>query len=227
MQFFRRKRYRFFYPAGLISLVLLPLLGYYYIYSKPAFEQKYVIEINTLSPQLIKNNPKIFPDPAKLRQYKPILLTGNDIEDAIKLRQFQLEIRNMISNKDTIKGAQIIYGSKAKYNSFVESINICYKENASYWAPLNNNFYVIYRNPTKQNYLQSFCGTSEIQAYYDRLMRNEEERLHRILHPVPQKSIIDIAKSFWPAGILYIIMVSLTARKVVRQFRNYQQTTSN
>jgi hypothetical protein len=214
LQVFHPKRYRFFYPAGLISLVLLPLLGCIYLYSKPVIEQQYVMEVNTISPESQKRYPDRFPDPLELRQYQKIFLSGNKTGDSIKLLEVQGAIHSILTKKDTVNGIQIVFGPKAKYFSLVQSLNICLMEEAKTWTIHKNNFLVLYRNPTKQVNFRSFCGTPEIQRYYDRLFREEKELQYKKLHPAPAISLAAIIKTFWPSSVLLLIMVSLNIKKV-------------
>lgn len=217
MQFFQRKRYRFFYPAGLISLVLLPALSYVYFYYKPIVEQKYSIELNTYSPDQTKDHPDLFPDPIIIRNYFKIYLTGEKRHDSLNLIYAQLVVRQILSKKDTVNGVQIIYGPKAKYASFIETLNICLKENARSYTPYKDSFLILYYelNPNYQKaLLSSVCGTPEVQAYYDRLFREANEAKYKQTHPDTKNLLLKSSKHFWPAGILYLIMVALTIQKV-------------
>jgi hypothetical protein len=232
MQFFRRKRYRFFYPAGLISLVLLPLLGYFYLDQKGAFRQEYNIEVNFWNPEQFKDIPEFNVSPESVRNFRTILLNGNKLEDELKLQQAQKEIHQLMINKDTLNGIHLLYGPKATYGTMISGLNICLKEQTKVnwpnvgWSSYGNNLWVFYLDI---DYSQFFtCGT-EYNVYSGLKEKNKNQVFIDLIYQELRKFISSLkqAKSFWPAGILYIIMVSLTARKVVRQFRNYPQTTSN
>ncbi|MBK0401516.1 hypothetical protein I5M27_00885 [Adhaeribacter sp. BT258] len=230
MQFFRRIRYRFFYPAGLISLVLLPVLGYIYLDQKGAFHQEYIIEVTLWNPpdtppDQFNENPEFNVSPASIRKFKTILLNGNQLEDEHKLQQAQKEIHQLMINKDTISGIHLIYGPKATYGTMISGLNICLEEQTIVnwpnvgWSIYSNNLWVFYRDV---DYSQLFtCGT-EYEAYTDLKEKNNYQVFTDLIKEEICKSISSLkqAKSFWPAGILYIIMVSLTARKAVRRLRN-------
>ncbi len=219
MQVFRRKRYRLFYPAGLISLVGLPLLCVLYLYAKPVFEQQYVMEVNYFSLEDHNRDPVYYPNPVTLRQYSAFHLSGKRLNDSIKLRNIRFTIRQLIADQDTLKGIQVTFGKKASYGSLAEAFNVCFgeglKSSALKWVGSKNNIWIYYRSPkapfmkVKPIPLPVCGGVFNFQEVDDG--PTEPEPL--LIAGLPFNLFI---KTWWPSFILLLIMVYLNVKKVNR-----------
>ena len=228
MPFFRRKSYRFFYPAGLISLALLPLLSIFYLRFKVALQQQYVI------PYLYSNDDSRPPE--QLRNYITVEIGKNPGENNDLLSEAQSKIRQLSLDKDKINGIQFIFRKESKYNDLIQILNICLKENVNF-IPEREHLWVLFTglpladSPTFEELI--FYNWSEKDVVIPdpifSFLRVELLTSWRALKFQFQEFVTQLqhVKPFWPIGILYLIMVALTARKVVNQLQYQQRTTSN
>ncbi len=169
--------------------------------------------------------PEFNVSPATIRNFKTITLTGNKVEDEHNLKVAQDEIHQLMVDKDTLIGIHLIYGPKAKYATMISGLNICLEEQTKVnwpnvgYSSYKNNLWVFYRDIDYSLFFT--CGTVS-EGYSGIKAKSSYQTFIDLAHSELKQIISSFisAKSFWPAGILYIIMVSLTARKVVRQFRN-------
>lgn len=208
MQVFRRKGYRFIYPAGLISLALLPLLGYLYLerngFLKPKAVLQIVMGFNCYDPR----------PTASLRHFKTITIGDDKDETGKILAENQKLIRDLISRKDRLNGFRFIFHKEAKYSSLVYILNICLLEGASYYYD-NESIWVAYSTVNslvmKNNKLVDYYLIEENPTVsFSETIRKELTEF---------SGSVNAAKSYWLAGILYLIMVGLTVQKVGKQLR--------
>jgi hypothetical protein len=137
------------------------------------FESEYAIELNMWTPEQTKNWRKygydydIHPN----RNFTNIYLTGNEKEDRTKLDFVQLQLRDLVKNKDTISGVHIVLGNNSKYWTLIETLNICLKEKAKTYVLVGNDFwfYNYVPKPNVRKEEDSFrvnCGTAEANYLY-------------------------------------------------------------
>jgi hypothetical protein len=133
------------YSAGLISLVLFPILCLGWLYKHKAFEKQGVINISFYDPERNKKMPKElqYEFPPK-RDYTTIDLKGNDHNDMVSLQYAHVLLNNWKIAKDTLQGLRFHYGEKAKYWTFVESINVLKAADLEWYMPYKNDMYAIY-----------------------------------------------------------------------------------
>jgi len=211
---------KLYYTSGMISLLLLPILCVLYLQKTKVFEHLYVIEINTLTPELIKNwreqgrNFDIHPK----RNFINICLTGNDKEDRTKLDFVQLQLRDLVNSKDTISGVHIILGSESKYWAFIEIINISMKEKAKRFAYIGNDFW-FYNYFPKPVVIKKVdigpllsCGTGD--ANYLRNIEEQEKKNQILLElkEIPKHLKI----TYISLSVLFLVMCGFEIYKVFR-----------
>jgi hypothetical protein len=140
-----QKRPKIFYVPGMITLLLLPILCYFYL--RPYIKHERVLEI-TFAQKYDSTSKYHYFDTAILfkkefkRKYQTIKLNGNN--DKQKLDTFRFLIRNMVQSKDTVFGVHLIFIENAKYGSFVQSINILRQESVYNYAPFENQLWALY-----------------------------------------------------------------------------------
>jgi hypothetical protein len=87
--------------------------------------------------------------PSNKRKYYDFYLDGNIESDNEKLKDFDHKMQIMIKSHDTITGLHIILGN-IKYNTFVNAINICYKDSFPHYMFFENNIWYIYKSVEKE-----------------------------------------------------------------------------
>ena len=78
----------------------------------------------------------------KTKKFINFTLTGNQKSDSIQFANFQVEIRNLIKTKDSIKGVHLLLNEKSKYEDLVKAFEICNYEKAKVWIPRDYDIWV-------------------------------------------------------------------------------------
>lgn len=198
------------YSAGLISLVLLPILCLGWLYQHKAFEKQGVIDILFYDPDWNIRLPKEsqFEFPPK-RDYTVIDLKGNDHNDMVSLQYAYVLLNNWKIAKDTLQGLRFHYGEKAKYWTFIETINLLKAADLNSYMPYKNDMYAIYTSgyfEPRQPYMYDcmLCGDVVIVkkpvSFFSALYRS-----------------VSLFKDYWAPGIVFVLMAIVTLRKLYRR----------
>jgi hypothetical protein len=210
----RRNRKRFLYPAGAISLFLLPVFCIYYLFKQNAFEIPRALEIVWWSEAWGEhskeiNSYSIYP----ARKYMHFILSANDTENVIVLDSARLAIRDLISTQDTVKGIHFHFDDKSNYWTFIRAVDICKIEKAKLFVPAGNDLWVFNLpprpQPTGREVTGWICGTIALapteEQYQDELAIENQVKLNYALEQ---------AKRFWLPILLFILLVVLAIRKL-------------
>jgi hypothetical protein len=199
---------RIYYRAGLISLILLPILCVWYLNKQ---DQLRVIPISPWNPDSYfnkVNHSQSHPE----RKYLDISFNVNNGENKIKLDYAQLEVRRLVNSRDTLNGVHFYFDDSTQYSILIKALDICDIEKADYCSMYENDMWIwmpLTTKPLKPNTFPILtCGgvilrDSDKQGKIKKL--NEEKRLKQIAY------IKDLAKTFWPSEFLFGFMILLTA----------------
>ena len=203
-----------YYPAGLISLVFLPILCIWYLYQNKAFEKIVALEITWWAPSLQLYNPHIYPKENHFyKHYIDINLTGNDSEDKKKLEDAQLKIRNLVSSQDTTSVVHFHFSDNANYWTLIKAIDICFIEKANHFFPFGNDIWVsIPKHSTSSNEISvnsfSLDGCIKNDLVFDKSEDQvKKERKEKIM------MVKDTVKTFMISELLFGIMIFLTIKR--------------
>jgi ribosomal protein S26 len=195
------------YPPGIISLVLLPVFCLVFLNQHKAFVRQGAMDVTMWPPYGIKNLPKKYqvkfpPD----RNYLAINLNGTDADDKVRLDYARLEVKKMLSDKDTAKGVNFHFGNHTKYWTYVNAIDICQTEGVQTYGITQDDIYALYVKPEIYDKPQYtfICG----MGYRNQEMRNREKREERL------QAINKKIKDYWPLGIPFLIMSFFAIRKL-------------
>lgn len=133
------------YTPGLISLLLLPAFCLMFLYQHKAFNKLTALDIAYISPDWNRGMPKAyqFRFPPE-RSYIDVNFSGNALSDQSLLEFARIEIKSLIRAKNKTLGIHFHFGSKAKYQTFVSAIDMCYAEDDISWIPYQDDMYVVY-----------------------------------------------------------------------------------
>ena len=145
MEIDRNKKLTFYTP-GLISLLLLPSLCICYFYYSKVTNLNRTMEINMFTKDNWKNvyfgnkraNFYLHPNIS----FHVINISRDDKDAMIKLENAQVEIRNIISTKDTTKGVRFHFDNNSKYWTWIRAFDICCTEKAWTFIPNENDIWV-------------------------------------------------------------------------------------
>ena len=180
---------RKFYFPGLISLLCLPALSFWFISNHKSFEKLYALDIAFWSPSLQKIFPESFRHGSHPpRKYLKIDLSGNDKEDQVKLDFAQIQIRDLVATNDVKNGVHFKLGNKSKYWGFIRALDIC-KTGAKTYVPYGSDIWVFNILPKKgsdvgilKEKFRFFCGTSQ-------MAQTSEQEEEDVLFPFFKESI--------------------------------------
>jgi hypothetical protein len=199
---------RIYYPAGIISLILLPTLCLWYLNRNHAFDKYGVIEVAWCSPP--SNNPYIFSiDNLPNKNYTDINLTGNDKDDKLKFNYAQLQIRELVKSQDTSTGVHVHFSDYSKYWTLIRAFDICKIENAKIYINYENDMWILNpksENPNEKKQKSFACGLSMDNVIV--VKSDEQIELER------KEFITDTAKTYFASGLLFIFMTWQTIKRL-------------
>lgn len=196
-----QKRPKMYYVPGMITLVCLPILCYFYL--KPYMKEERIIEITFASKYDSLNKNQLdtsFLSMKKFkRNYRTIELTGNS--DTQKLDTFRLLVRKMVQTRDTVFGVHLTFIKNAKYGSFVQSINICRQESLHTFAPFENHLWALYM-PLDRERIERIKKRRIDEASESREISKQRK--------IDKSSIVDRIKWALKVWQIFIIIIFLT-----------------
>ncbi len=215
-----RRKVKFIYPIGSISLVLLPAVCIFYLVKQKAFDIPRVIEVNWWNENW--NKGPFAQDCFKLinnRKLIDVELTGNDKKDEIKLASTQLAIRKLINTKDSTKCIHFNFNNEAKFWALIKAVNICNIENSKSYVLKDKDLWVLYLppQPTVKKDTTLFlveCGTSAFRLNSQYVESKEEIKAEDFKN---QEHTIMLIKEFWVLELLFFVMIFSVLKNYITQ----------
>ncbi|MDP4208272.1 MAG: hypothetical protein Q8928_05605 [Bacteroidota bacterium] len=119
-----KKRPRIYYASGMISLLLIPLFGYYFINKQISHNtEQRCIEIVMCRKDTSCN--VCFKCIPPKRIYKKINITGDLLIDQKKLVSIDSIANTLFIDGDTVNGLEINFSDHSKYESLIKILDIC------------------------------------------------------------------------------------------------------
>lgn len=196
-----KRRLRLWYPAGAISLILLPVFCLLYFKHRVFFEKPHAMRVYCMA----KPASSYFV-PLKRQDFE-ITLDGNDREAKTKLDFARLFIKQMVSEQDTVNGIRFKFTEKAKYWMFVRALDICKVENAPPFVTLENDVRAYYWVREKSTPFIPLFGNCMVDDRPEKWLAQERDEVRR-------RSYRDYLYSLWPAGLLFILMALLAFYRI-------------
>jgi hypothetical protein len=198
------------YSAGLISLVLLPVLCLYWLYKFEISKIKHGVDIVFWSLDAKKTVPEDYWLESVIKKKNTIInLTGNDRTDNISLQYAQVLLSKWKVDKDDSQVLNFHFGNNAKYWTFVEAINVCKAVKLNSYIPYQNNMYAFWNFHPKPVPEFSLPPCATFISFSDDIVQTKESIDLIILS---QKFI----KDYWAPGIVFLLMSILTLNKLYR-----------
>jgi len=205
---------KLYYTSGLISLLLLPILCVLYLQKQGAFNPIFSIEYRE-----IFHCGDIYNRTKENRSYKIYCLSGDEVSDTKILKLVHEQMHELVAKKDAKSGVLVKFSNKSNFSSFIEILNICYKENIQRYEFYNDEFklyYSSFNNNELINKDQSsdyeICGTARISQ---RKLSEEaviQNQIIQNLKETPQRLII----FYILLSILFLLMCGVEIRKIIK-----------
>lgn len=210
-------RKKIFYLPGLISLLLLPLLGGLYLQNEFQKRNYRTIEINWWHPSWKENyrNQNYYYEIYPNRNYTTISLSQENLEKEKQLLEFRKQLKKLVSTKDTFDGLHIKFNKKSSFGDLVAVINILLKEKAKMYVLKDYDVWVFNFIPKEiKNTTFTFekpCGGTRDMICQVFPMAQESNFLNGIISPEFNQELNPILK-VWPVFILLLVIVGMTLK---------------
>ena len=205
-----------FYPSGIISLILIPLIGIWYINRHNGFTEYGAMEINWWSPDAYKFVPTITPRfnfPTVL--YKEVVLTGDNAKDKLLIEDAQTIIHNIIMTGDTLAGVHFHFSKNAKYWTLVKVFEILEIERARIYVPYENDIWFSYRYKLDEDtraYSQDHIRNSNSNRTIYESTFNDNANIDEFFN------LFNTTKLFYLLTIIYVLMIYFAIKKLYKTF---------
>ncbi|HHT9079622.1 TPA: hypothetical protein ACT5CJ_002412 [Flavobacterium psychrophilum] len=207
----RKHNRKIYYSAGLISIILLPLLCILNLKNNDAFIQYGSIDLYTWDGKEDSILTKGISEYLNSKKYTTVTLTGKTNSDEIKLNIAQKNIRKLILSKDSINGIRFHFNKKSEYWAFVKVLDILQVEKAKFYVPYKDDIWFANpRNPKRNKNHKKIklfvCGTNQNIIYID-----ESES------KIKWQEITEIVKKYYLPIIAYLLMIFFTFKRIMNE----------
>jgi len=208
------------YFPGLISLVFLPLMCFWYFMSNDTFHKYQAMKI-AWAPREIIN--KWISVPGKkvnidcFRKYHLLTITGNIIHDEKELSKLKILLNQLYLRNDTVNGIKVSLGLHAQFGEFVSVLDICLQKDMGLSLdPIGYEIFIAHVIPRR---------TSSNTPTVDDVRFNLYDDVYS--YPKPVLNSIEVLQSymqymyrilieFWPSEFVFILMMLFTVFKTKR-----------
>lgn len=210
------KRRKIYYVPGMITLVFLPILCYYYL--KPFNKTERVLEV--VFPDKYKPNSNyengfrfdttLLSLPENKRKYLDIHLGKQTKINKIKLDSFYKKMQILIKTKDTINGLHLVFDNGFKYGDFIKAINTCITDTFPHFLVYENNLWYLYKNIDVEK------RDRVLKRIKDRKLENQNRIIENELK-MSKISLIDKIielNKIWPFYIIFLILIILSIMSI-------------
>jgi hypothetical protein len=194
---------KIYYSAGLISIILLPILCILYLKNNNAFKQYGSIDLQIWDGKEYRKEITTF---LNSKKYYLVNLTGENKSDKIKLNNAEKTINKLIISNDSIIGVKFHFEKKSEYWTFIRVLEILSIQKAKFYLPYKNDIW--FANPRKPKPNKNIKPIRMMTCCYKPIHINRNERENQLLN------IEEIGKKYYLPIIAYLLMIFFT-------FKNY------
>ncbi len=215
------KHRKIYYVPGMISLIFLPILCVWYLNKNYKPEER-CLEVYFASKYIPHNSEihhrfdtTVLSEQKNKRNYSEFIITGEN-SDKTKLSSIEKEVVHIVKENDTINGIHIVFGDNAKYESYINTLDILYKD--SIWTrfiPFENNIWFLhFNNSIKEKNIWS-NKTKKDKEYKKQYLINEE--LEYANRTFIEK--YNYLLKFWPFFIIFILFSIISIRYITNNYK--------
>lgn len=111
----RENRRKIYYVPGIISLIVIPLLCFYHFYKVDAFKEERCMDIYICNDSIGTKDIMSYK-----RNYKVFNFNNSLDLERKKLNRLRFDLKELNRTNDTINGIQVCFGTKMKYEVYIE-----------------------------------------------------------------------------------------------------------
>jgi hypothetical protein len=206
-----RKHKKIYYSAGLISILMLPVLCIIYLNNINAFTHYGGIDLFLWNGKDSKEETTKF---LNSKTFTVVNLTGNLESDISKLRIAQKNVKKIISTKDSIKGIKFHFEKKAEYWSYIRVLDIFQIEKAKTYLAYKNDIWFANPREVKQ---KPIVYKEMITPFICTSGSLDNEYLEELKNKITYERVIEFSKKYYLPIIAYIFMLFFTLRRIVNE----------
>jgi len=199
-----RKCVKIYYPAGLISLIFLPILCIWN-------QQKAFIKYGALDIAYVYQAYSSRVEIDNFREYQIITFSGDHQKDLIAIEKAHHRLKSIVKNGDTLNGLHFKFDNSAKYWNLVKVNEFCQLEKAYIYID-GDDIWAYYTPPIKSTPSQPMfvCGTGEISSNME--LSTEKSAAETMY-------LEKIAKEIYGPMLLFLTMCFFTFKRI-KQLKN-------
>ncbi len=206
-----KKGKRIYYVPGTISLVLLPVLCYFYLspylkINERVLPFQFCTVFSPGDPPQIKYDTSFLDNTDNRRIHTVVRLNGNRTNDESKLKYLESRLNEIRRSKDTIHGIHLIFSDSVKYGHFVEAFNTCLKIDGISTYYYENNIWAFYQDSEKRAF-------QKLKATHEKLTQEKRYRkMENYKYQLPLRDRITQTWKVWPIFLAVLILMYLSVR---------------
>lgn len=211
-----QKRKRIYYSAGLISIILLPVLCLINIKNNDAFKNRNSMDFRNWDgledTEFFKNNIAFL----NTKKFTTVSLTGNNNLDSIKLKKAQKSIEALVESKDSVNGIKFHFEQKSQYWTYIRVLDIINIEQGGNYFSYKND--ILFINPKPPKRVKFDKNAEPLQIITCGSGGSDPDFEEDVWGPIWQKTI-EISKKYYLPIIAYILMLFFTFRRIVKEHK--------
>ena len=141
-----RQHRKLFFPFGIISLAVLPVLGFQKIGEiyKSRTEPMHCIELTFPPSDTIFWGKQRGEKYSSIRKYKTFTLTSDTLQNNIVLNQARKLLNKIKEDKDTLNAVHIVLNDSTKYKDYIKAVDYSFEKFPGAFASYKNDFWTMY-----------------------------------------------------------------------------------
>jgi hypothetical protein len=155
------KRPKLFYIPGMLSLLVVPVLFYFY---QPVIKTPTVLKLFIPADDKLPNQYRFSSHSLKAqlkgKKINTVYLNGDHKLNAQKLEFIAYEALKLEFYNDTTQIIKVRFTDEATYGEFTQLVNIMYRDDHKRYALLENDFYILGDPPPEPEVILYECGNS-------------------------------------------------------------------
>jgi hypothetical protein len=171
-----RKHKPIFYRPGMISLVCIPLLCFYFFYKNDSFKVYASFDF-----RFVPDSVFLKKEIPNLRKYKEFSFNNSELLEHNKFKDLEVSLRKLKKENDTINGIKIHFGKSTNYAVFIKVLDILTIAEMPIYCPYRNDIWVLVQAKPKPSKYKKIiplftCGNYEANKEYYLEMEQKAER---------------------------------------------------
>jgi hypothetical protein len=203
----RKHNKKIYYSAGLISIILLPIICILHLKSIDAFTHYGVMNIYIWDGKEENIGTKGITKFLNSKKYTIVDLTGDNNSDKTKLNIAEKNVRKLILTNDTISGIKFHFGEKSQYWAFIRVLDILAIEKAKFYVPYKNDIW--FTNPKPRKINKNLKHIETWDCGYKPNYINESES-------IKWSEIKAIIEKYYLPIIAYFLMLIFTIKRIYK-----------